>query len=146
MTDYDTANRVLRYLERRIAWFEKILRDVNTLDLDTSDPAWDYWIDSQQQRSSEMEQLAQEHEALLNEWQGTDSASASERQTVRRFAERAERLQNEVLHYYAQTQLALDARMDADRDRAAALRKGKQLLDKYRPGNTDLHDFLDRRA
>jgi hypothetical protein len=146
MAQRETAARVKRYLERRIAWFEELLADLDACVESPPETDWEAWLGRQQRRTEEMEDLAREHVGLLREWRASAEESPEQRQEVRMLAERAETTQGRILEAYTRACHNAAQRMEAGEAELAALRKGHELLGRYRAEGGPEHDFLDRKA
>lgn len=145
MPELDLAVRVTRYLDRQIHWFETVLEELDGIArADTTE--LQAWGARQERRTKEMETLENEHHALLRDWRGSGVPTEEERSTVLVMAKRAETLRKRLAVRYDALLRRFATRMDEERRDLATLRKGYGLLEKYRPGGAQAHDFLDRKA
>jgi len=139
------AARVTRYLERHTAWMRAVLAELDALAAAMDGGDVGSLLEEQGRRTREAEHFLREHTGLLREWDGGAGAPEEDRAAVRALAAEAGALAERLTGRY---EALLDASTAArSRNRAAldTLRRGRDMMRKYRPGG-DGADYLDRKA
>jgi small-conductance mechanosensitive channel len=146
MAESEIAARVTRYLARQIEWLETGLRLLDHFEEHLEDAALDRFADEQRRREVELGHLAREHQGLLREWREAQDVTEAERANVNRLAERARGLTGQLIARHERAQVLVSQRL-AGRDAAlGTLERGRELLERYRPGGEESSWMLDKRA
>ena len=139
------AARITRYLERHMEWMRAVLRELDELERAMGSDDTERLLDAQARRAREAEHFQREHLGLLHEWNNGAGESAERRAAVKERAREAERLAEALRARYQELLLAAEGARLRQRSGLDALRHGRDLIRKYRPGG-DGADFLDRKA
>lgn len=138
--------RVKSYLVRHIAWLEEALRDLDRLDEDLAQGAFDAVAEREARRAPEGAHLAREHRGLLREWQASQGIPSEARESVRILAQKAEVLTARLLARYEESAVRLQREMSEHTETINALRRGRDMLVKYRPGDLGNAGLIDKKA
>jgi hypothetical protein len=138
------ADRVCDYLKRRTAWSEHLREELDAFKDFSSDDLV-VMIVRQSDNEAQSTHLAREHRGLLDEWQRAEDVPESVRIRVRKLADRAEAVTRELLECYEQTQERIQTELAGEQEALNALRRGKDLLTRYRPKNDEDPGFIDKR-
>lgn len=141
----DIAQRIQRYFARQIAWLEIQRADLSALPDVLEGPVLEGVVLRQAQRERESAEFLREQQGLLREWQAA-TVSAAEQAEVRVMAARAEALAEELRDAYDRAVKHLDAAADSPRKSLDTVKRGRRMLDSYRPEDSGSSDFLNRRA
>lgn len=146
MSGSDIVERVERYFERQIAWLEAAAAAMHELDEQFSEPALDTLERQQAGLARQTDQFMHECDVLLREWEHAEGISEAARAAVRGRAARAVALIAELQRRYEEAASAAGGRLVELRKASAALRRGRDALQAYRPGGDEGPGFVDRRA
>ena len=146
MSGMSLASRFLDYLERQIAWLDAMLAELASLDSEVDSADLDSLIARQQAFSKRAQTLAHEFKALQREWAGAHSLPADERVAVRALARRAQERVGQVREANGRLLVRIEARAADVKKELGEVRKGQEMLRKYRPRGGSSGSFVDRKA
>lgn len=146
MSDSDIVKRVERYFERQIAWLEDAVAAMHTVEDRFSESALDALERQQAGLARQTDQFTHECDVLLREWEHAEGISEAARAAVRARAARAVALIAELQLRYEEAASAAGGRLAELRKASAALRRGRDALQAYRPGGDEGPGFVDRKA
>lgn len=146
MLDADVAARVKKHLGRHVEWLEEGIRAAQTASDTMSEEDLEALLAAQAKRNAELTHLWREQAGLLREWRVARNAGQEDRTEVRRMADHAQQLTEELRALQENLITALSLRLLNRQDAIHSLRRGRDLLGKYRPGGEDTSGFLDKRA
>lgn len=138
--------RMRDYFERQIAWFNEMLCYVVEAASDMERGEVDRAVKEHRSREKELTNFSDEFWSLKNEWDIADNIPTHAREEIATLARRADALSRDVragLDKDGAIAAALGRDLEGD---LGKLRVGKQILDRYRPGLTEIADFVDRKA
>ncbi len=144
-TQDDIAERVKRYFARQIVWLELQRDELQALPVNLADTELEGIAARQAQREREGAEFAREQQGLLREWQAA-AVGGSARAEVQTLAKRAQILMEEVRAAYDAAAARARGVTGAPQESLERLRRGRRMLDSYRPTDPEASDFLDRRA
>ncbi len=139
------AERIIRYLDRHMAWMRAVLRELDELERVMGSDDMERLLDAQARRTREAEHFKREHHGLLHEWNNGAGESAERRAAVKERAREAEKLSEALRARYQELLITAEGVRLRQRAGLDALRHGRDLIRKYRPGGDDA-GFLDRKA
>ena len=142
----DLVARVTNYLERHIAWFEECLAALDRLAEDLADDRIEAVAAAQADRNARGEHLMREHRGLLAEWERCDEVPSEAQRAVRRLADRAEKCKEALSTRYEEAAGLLAQETTGREEAIKALRRGRQMVTRYRPADAPAANFIDRKA
>ena len=145
MPELGLAARVKDYLARQIAWTELVLEELGHLDQDLAGKELDVLLDRQSRHEKEMEGLAREYHGLQQEWAQAE-VRREERSEVRALSKRAQELAAALRRRYDEAVEMAEAALVESSGQRRALRRGRDMLGKYRPGLEEGPGFIDKKA
>jgi len=146
MSDSILPERVTNYLVRHIAWLKETLRDLERLEEDLAAEAYDAVAEREARRASQSAHLAREHRGLLREWQAAGDIPPEAREAVRKLAQEAELLTARLRARYLEGAPRVQREMFTHQEALNALRRGRDMLGKYRPGDLGNAGLIDKKA
>lgn len=138
--------RMRDYFERQIAWFDSMLGYVVESAADMERGEVEKTIEEHRSREKELVCFSDEFWSLKNEWDVSENISSEARAEIGALARKADALSVDVrLGLDRGGEIATSLAKEVQRD-LGKLRTGKQILDRYRPGLSEIADFVDRKA
>ncbi len=146
MGDSPLVVRVLAHLQRETAWLEESLRDWNEAGPGLSEDQCGDLLRTQAQRKRELDNLLRVRSGLLHEWRRAEDIGPEDREMVRARAEEAETLKKALQQHYEEGVRWAEREAAGRSESLGALRMGRDLLGRYRPGSSGEAGFLDKKA
>lgn len=137
--------RVKDYFRRQIASFEEILADLERLDEDLQRPDAAQHIELCLGHDRRTAALEREFAALAREWRQAVDLPNADRADIRALAQTAQALAENVCAAYQRGIELTTSRSDAVKADLGDLRRGRDLLERYRTTRFDVA-FFDKRA
>jgi hypothetical protein len=144
--DGSIAARMADHYERQLAWVRAAIASIDSMSAMPPDADWDAAIADDARRARDLRELDAEYVALRKEWDAIPAFLPDERKAVRELALRVKALGEEydtkldaLLAKFAQAGSGLQAEM-------GALRKTRDVLQKFAAGPPPGGGFVDRRA
>ncbi len=134
------------YFTRQTAWFEQMLSDLETLEKDLNDPELEKVDEQRRIHTEKTENLAGEFQALYAEWEAATDLAEEERAEVRRLSRRAAELAAQLRATHDQALGTVHDRLENLSASLNKLRRGRDMLQKYRPGQSTDATFVDKKA
>ena len=141
----DIAARVTRYFARQIAWLEAQRDELRALPEDLTGAALETLVSRQAQRERESVEFAREQQGLLREWHAAN-VDATVRAEVQALARQAQVRADELCRAYDAAAERTRGTANAPKESLDTLRRGRRMMDAYRPADPGAADFLNRRA
>ncbi len=142
----ELLERLRDYLVRQIAWLEETLRALAALTHGLSEESLHGLVEEQTQREKRWTDLQRERRGLLHEWQQDKTFAPDERAAIRRLDRRALDLAEEANRRFDEAALLLEAEKTKRREALDAVRRGKGMIAKFRPGLNPAAGFIDKKA
>jgi len=146
MDDMTLCQRVRAAMERQIAWMKTALRDLEGLESCGNEAALEQLVATQKIREKELADLMREQQAMLTEWRAAHALPAEEREKIRRLAAEAEKLAGRLRRRYDEAVAWADAEKKQCSEALQSVRRGRDMLTRYRPGMDEAPGFIDRNA
>jgi len=139
-------HRVKDHFARQIAWFEELLRDLDRLDEDLDAPDASDRIEGRLHHVKPTAALEREFAALARDWREAEGLAERDRAEVRALAKRARALAEQVCAAYDRGLDRVAAKSSCVQGSLGELRRGREVVGRYR-GSTGLDAaFFDKRA
>lgn len=138
--------RMREYFNRQIAWFDSMLDEVATNAADMERGEIDKVIKQHHARDKELADFSDEFWVLKSEWDLAENIAHQAREEIGALARKADGMlvnMQQNLDKGGVIAAALAQGVEGD---LGKLRSGRQVLDRYRPGLSDIADFVDRKA
>ena len=142
----DIVRRMKDYFARQMAWFEQMHDAFGEFDGEIDPDHLDRLLEADSTRARISKELEEEFAVLKSEWDRTDSIPESAADEVRAIARLAEERAEELQQAVDQAARKTGKGVDELHERLGALRKGRQLLAKYRWPGTDDAGLMDHQA
>lgn len=142
----DIVRRMKDYFARQMAWFEQMHDAFAEFDGEIDPDHLDRLLEADSARARISKELEEEFTVLKSEWDRTDSIPESAADEVRAIARQAEERAEELQQAVDQAARKTGKGVDELHERLGALRKGRQLLAKYRWPGTDDAGLMDHQA
>ncbi|NIA14478.1 MAG: hypothetical protein GWP08_10380 [Nitrospiraceae bacterium] len=142
----DLAERVRDYLQRQIACFERILADLANLEKSLAGDDYDAAVRQRAAHSEETARLEAEFREIEAQWHGATGVSEAERVEMRALAEHAQLLADRLCVRYDEGAALVEQRAGNVQEELRELRRGRKVLDGYRPLHTLDPSFIDKRG
>ena len=142
----DIVRRMKDYFARQMAWFEQMHDAFAEFDGEIDPDHLDRLLEADSARARISKELEEEFAVLKSEWDRTDSIPESAADEVRAIARQAEERAEELQQAVDQAARKTGKGVDELHERLGALRKGRQLLAKYRWPGTDDAGLMDHQA
>ncbi len=146
MDDMALCQRVRAAMERQIAWMETALRDLEGLESGGNEAALEHLAATQKTREKQLADLLREQRTLLAEWRAAQGIPAEERERMRRLAAGAEKLAGRLRRRYDEAVAWADAEKKHCAEAMQSVRRGRDMITRYRPGIDEPPGFIDRNA
>lgn len=140
------VDRIRNYFERRIAWTQGAVEALRHIEEDLAAEAFDRLIDELAQREHQTEAFVREHNGLLVEWRRATDIGEADRSAVQELARQADDLAKELRERYQRASKRMRSEAAKRKDVLDGLRRGRSMLDKYRPGDPGGIGFLNKKA
>lgn len=137
--------RVKDYFRRQIASFEEILANLERLDEDLHRPDAEQRSELPLRHDRRTAALEREFEALAREWRQAADLEKADRADIRALAQTAQALADNVCAAYQRGIELTTTRSAAVKADLGDLRRGRDLLERYRTTPFDVA-FFDKRA
>jgi len=137
--------RVKDYFRRQIAWFEEILADLERLEEDLDGPDAAQRIELRLRHDRRTAALEREFTALAREWRQAAELPKADRADIRALARTAQALAENVCAAYQRGIELTTTRSAAVKGDLGDLRRGRDVLERYRTTRFDVA-FFDKRA
>jgi len=134
------------HLNRQIQWYEQLLAELETLDVDIATLNPDELEARQRVRVNGTRILDEEFAILQREWQADRELSEAERAIMHELARRAEHLAAKLMEAHEKAMAAVNAKVTALKLSWNAARRGRDLLKHYHTGPSEGADYIDRKA
>ncbi len=140
------VERVHDYLNRQAAWLEETLRALKAVTHDLSEESQGGLVKEQAKREKRWTDLQRERRGLLYEWQRAETITPKERAAIRRLDRRALDLAEETSRRFDEARGVLEKEKTKRKEALDAVRKGKGMIAKFRPGLNPAAGFFDKKA
>ncbi|MBI4557757.1 MAG: hypothetical protein HY706_09245 [Candidatus Hydrogenedentes bacterium] len=131
MSNPALTSRMQDFFSRQIAWYERTLRDLGDLETRLKEPELQPLEEQRRTHVEGSALLEKEFRALVKEWQHSQDLSAAERDEVRKSAQGAYQLANQIIAVQTRGANLADERLAALRGTLNEIRRGRDLLRKY---------------
>ncbi len=142
----DLTARVKDHLRRQRIWCEESLAELDRLLAGLSGETAEEFAARQNEREALLIHLTREHRGLLHEWRQAGHIEEAERAAVRALWGQIETLNEQLRLRYEEAVRSVDRELGANAAAANGLRRGRNMMGKYRPGDTDEPGFIDTKA
>jgi hypothetical protein len=142
----DLTARLRDCFARQVELYEEILRDYGTLTEDLEGPDLGPLVERQVVYGRRARELAEELRVLHREWEASGLVSEGDRAMLAPHAARARALAQRLSDVHEGAIGRLGERMAEVRKSCEELRRGRDMLDKYRPTERTGGDIVDRQA
>ena len=139
------AGRMADYFGRQVALYEEMLEDFQTLSERLQAEDLGPLATKQRDFSTRSAQLEEELSLLLREWRQATDIREADRKRVRALAGKARRLAGQLEAYSRDASERTRVRQDEVRSALEGLRRGQQMLTKYRIDD-DPAGYMDTKA
>lgn len=142
----DLVRRVTAYFERHIAFFEEVLAGLGRIEENLAGEDFERLLSQQARDDERSAHLLRERRGLLREWLHDTGLTDADRQAVRVLSDRFDVLAGQVRERYGEVMDLVQQELTDRRDIYHTLRRGRGLLNTYRPGGGDQGAFIDKKA
>ncbi len=133
------------YFNRQIAWFNKMLEELDQLEDAADGPELEAYVARQRAHGETTAALAREFEILQREWAADEKISGEEREEIRALAAEVEELSAVMTQRFDAAAAAVDSRMRNVQDAIDELSRGRGAMRKYGGGEPE-SGYFDREA
>ncbi|HEX72347.1 MAG TPA: hypothetical protein ENN65_03425 [Candidatus Hydrogenedentes bacterium] len=133
-------------LDRQIAWMMTVMQDLEEVESGGNEAALEQLVALQKMREEELAAMLREQEFLLAEWRAAPGIPDEERARIRRLAESAANLAEQIGKCYDRAVAWAKAEMKQCSEAMQSLRRGRDMLTRYQPGMDEAPGFIDRKA
>lgn len=147
MSSAHLVARMKDFFTRQIAAYESMLRDLESLQADLSDPELEKIVIQQDVHARATDDLEREFRRLSVEWESCHDLTETDRAAVRVLAHQAGDLAFRLALIQESGFNHIQARLQAIRSETSELRRGRELLGKYGHGGAGIQaSFVDKKA
>ena len=145
-SDASLAQRVKDFLTRQVAWFEKVLSELETLEQDLDEPELETLASQTARHAEGMARFEQELGELTREWEAASDVTESDRAEIGALAKRAEALVERLNAAHERAMGLIGERTNSVKQGLMEARRGRDLLRRYHTGDQTEAAFIDKKA
>lgn len=145
MAESTIAERMKDCLVRQVAWFKRVLADMETFDEDLTEAQLGKLDRQRQTHLRGTAEIIREFEVLAVEWHTSTNVADHDRKAVHELALETEAFANRLKETYDRADIRVQRRLTDWRQTWNALQRGRDMLRKYAPGQADEAAFVDRK-
>ncbi len=135
------------YFLRQIAWLEQVVRDKKTgTAIQNDERALEQRLREETACANEMIAFQRELNALARKWDAAEGISQADRDAVHLLALKVEKIGGELLENNDESRREVEQMMEELRENWNALRRGRDMVNKYSHGQQSNRDYLDWKA
>jgi len=146
MPNPQLTERMTDYFERQIAWFETLKRKLPDTERNWTDEEWSRLAEDEAADRRQTVQLEEEFYLLQREWNAAEDISEEEKAHVRKLAQEAKGLADELSGWFEEGERKAAEARDETSEELNRARKGRSMLNKYRGANGEGAEWIDRQA
>jgi N-glycosylase/DNA lyase len=144
MSSNNLAGRIETSLRRQIDAFTEMSHELGDISSQLSEEEIEAFADHQGRQFRRTQELVREYQALLRESDGGNGLGDDERTRLRELAAEVETLTQGLRARYEEAYRHVQEAMHSQRDLSATIRRGRDMLTRYRPHVDGNSDHLDR--
>jgi len=144
--DSRIAYRLEDYFRRQQAWFHEALAGLDEYENTAKGGQLDGLVRERLSNEKKTRALGEEFESLSREWHNTEDVPEADRERIRQLAAETGELAEALKAKLENTSLALSTQSNELLTAFEDVRKGRDMLKKYKAGGGDAPSFMDRKA